>query len=88
MNNGRMPTNGNFAITKPSNAFTYIINIFTGYCHNNITSYSKLLFFSLFLSNKIYSIIYKEIIINIYLAVMNARKSVLYIIFFLKITAA
>lgn len=46
MNDGDMPATSYWFCSQPVNSGAYIINIFTGHCHDNVFGHSKSLFTS------------------------------------------
>ena len=85
--NSGMPAYCNLFVSKPRHAFTNIIYIFAGDCHNDITRLGKSLFLSSFLTNIGQCFFSKKSIIHIDLPIVNARNAIFSIIFFLKTTA-
>ena len=88
MDNGGVPTHGNFTITKPCNALAHILNVFACDSHNNIAWFSLFLLCCLFVTNMADWFRYKQIKFCVNLSVMNTGKPVLPIIFFLKVPSA
>ena len=88
MDDCSMTTNSNFSISEPCNTFTYIFHIFACYCHNNITVRRFFLRIGSFVTYIRNNIIHKQVILCIYLTIMDTRKPVLNVIFLLKISSA